>query len=142
MSASDRRMEHIGSPRRSTLSCADSMGLHRVENASHSSPAVSLHLYSPPFETCRTFDQRTGTARTVAVKFWSEYGRRAAPAAASHDVARLRQRRYRLAAATTSGELPTDGQTDRRHARSIYVYACRAKNLKHIVRSRAQSVYF
>ena len=52
------------------------MGLHRVENASHSSPAVSLHLYSPPFSTCRTFDQRTGMARTVRVMFWSEHGRR------------------------------------------------------------------
>uniref|UniRef100_A0A668ATH9 Cysteine dioxygenase n=1 Tax=Myripristis murdjan TaxID=586833 RepID=A0A668ATH9_9TELE len=37
----------------------DSIGLHRVENASHTEGAVSLHLYSPPFQTCQTFDQRT-----------------------------------------------------------------------------------
>jgi len=60
----------------SSAACVDSMGLHRVENASHSGPAVSLHLYSPPFKTCQTFDQRTGTARTVRMTFWSEYGRR------------------------------------------------------------------
>jgi len=52
------------------------MGLHRVENASHTGPAVSLHLYSPPFKTCQSFDQRTGKARTVRMTFWSENGRR------------------------------------------------------------------
>uniref|UniRef100_A0A8D0LC11 Cysteine dioxygenase n=1 Tax=Sphenodon punctatus TaxID=8508 RepID=A0A8D0LC11_SPHPU len=36
----------------------DSIGLHRVENTSHTECAVSLHLYSPPFETCTTM---TGT---------------------------------------------------------------------------------
>lgn len=53
---------------------ADSMGLHRVENPSHTSPAVSLHLYSPPFETCQSFDERTGKARTVKMVFWSKHG--------------------------------------------------------------------
>jgi len=60
--------------------CADSMGLHRVENASHTSPAVSLHLYSPPFQSCRSFDLRTGMARTVRTTFWSKNGRRTSPA--------------------------------------------------------------
>lgn len=58
----------------------DSMGLHRVENASHTSPAVSLHLYSPPFQSCRSFDLRTGMARTVRTTFWSKNGRRTSPA--------------------------------------------------------------
>jgi len=31
----------------------DELGLHRVENPSHSSKAVSLHLYSPPFKSCQ-----------------------------------------------------------------------------------------
>jgi len=52
------------------------MGLHRVENVSHTNPAVSLHLYSPPFQLCQSFDQRTGKARTVRLSYWSQYGRR------------------------------------------------------------------
>ena len=32
---------------------SDELGLHRVENTSHSNPAVSLHLYSPPFQSCQ-----------------------------------------------------------------------------------------
>lgn len=54
----------------------DSMGLHRVENPSHCNPAVSLHLYSPPFEFCRTFDQRTGKSQKVRMTFWSKFGQR------------------------------------------------------------------
>ena len=54
----------------------DSMGLHRVENPSHSDRAVSMHLYSPPFQTCRTFDQRTGHQNTVKVTFYSQFGER------------------------------------------------------------------
>lgn len=52
----------------------DSIGLHRVENGSHTEGAVSLHLYSPPFQTCQTFDQRTGHRNTVKMTFWSKYG--------------------------------------------------------------------
>ncbi|KAK2837807.1 hypothetical protein Q5P01_015019 [Channa striata] len=54
----------------------DSIGLHRVENVSHIEGAVSLHLYSPPFETCQTFDQRTGHKNTVRMTFWSRFGER------------------------------------------------------------------
>uniref|UniRef100_A0AC34Q6H6 Cysteine dioxygenase n=1 Tax=Panagrolaimus sp. JU765 TaxID=591449 RepID=A0AC34Q6H6_9BILA len=35
----------------------DNIGLHRMENPSHSNPAISLHLYSPPYDLCRTFDE-------------------------------------------------------------------------------------
>jgi len=52
----------------------DSIGLHRVENPSHSNKSVSLHLYSPPFNMCHTFDQRTGHKDVAHVTFWSEYG--------------------------------------------------------------------
>ncbi|KAM5192272.1 cysteine dioxygenase type 1 isoform 1-T1 [Mantella aurantiaca] len=52
----------------------DSIGLHRVENPSHTESAVSLHLYSPPFDHCQTFDQRTGHKNTVKMTFWSKYG--------------------------------------------------------------------
>ncbi|CAG7835242.1 unnamed protein product [Allacma fusca] len=54
----------------------DSLGLHRVENPSHVEPAVSLHLYSPPFSSCRMFDQRTGHETKCTVTFWSKYGER------------------------------------------------------------------
>ncbi|XP_075457413.1 cysteine dioxygenase type 1 [Ascaphus truei] len=54
----------------------DSIGLHRVENPSHTETAVSLHLYSPPFDQCQTFDQRTGHKNAVKMTFWSKYGER------------------------------------------------------------------
>uniref|UniRef100_A0A9J8ADT1 Cysteine dioxygenase n=1 Tax=Cyprinus carpio carpio TaxID=630221 RepID=A0A9J8ADT1_CYPCA len=57
---------------------SDSLGLHRVENVSHTETAVSLHLYSPPFQTCQTFDQRTGHRNTVKMTFWSRFGERTA----------------------------------------------------------------
>jgi cysteine dioxygenase len=74
-----RAMEETGIniyPKDGVTYINDSMGVHRVENASHISPAVSLHLYCPPFETCHTFDQRTGHVRTVRMTFWSKRGNR------------------------------------------------------------------
>lgn len=52
----------------------DSLGLHRVENPSTVNPAVSLHLYSPPFSTCSVFNKQTGRRSTCKVTFWSKYG--------------------------------------------------------------------
>ncbi|XP_077994107.1 cysteine dioxygenase type 1-like [Glandiceps talaboti] len=54
----------------------DAYGLHRVENTSHVESAVSLHLYSPPFDMCECFDQRTGRKQSVKVTFWSKNGER------------------------------------------------------------------
>ncbi|XP_046459355.1 cysteine dioxygenase type 1-like [Daphnia pulex] len=54
----------------------DSLGLHRVENPSHVDRSVSLHLYSPPFDTCHMFDQRTGKKTAAKVTFWSKFGER------------------------------------------------------------------
>jgi len=54
----------------------DTMGLHRMENPSHTDGCISMHLYSPPFSTCRTFDERTGHKQEVMVTFWSQYGER------------------------------------------------------------------
>ena len=39
--------------RNSVSYMSDELGLHRVENTSHSDGAVSLHLYSPPFQSCQ-----------------------------------------------------------------------------------------
>ncbi|GMT30424.1 hypothetical protein PFISCL1PPCAC_21721, partial [Pristionchus fissidentatus] len=52
----------------------DSMGVHRMENPSHSEPAVSLHLYCPPYAECSMFDQRTSKKHIGKISFWSEYG--------------------------------------------------------------------
>jgi len=54
----------------------DSLGLHRVENESHSNVAVSLHLYCPPFAQCSTFDEKTGKRNIAKVTFWSKFGER------------------------------------------------------------------
>ncbi|XP_033625299.1 cysteine dioxygenase type 1-like [Asterias rubens] len=54
----------------------DKHGLHRIENQSHTDTACSLHLYSPPFDSCLSFDQRTGKSHTVKVTFWSKFGER------------------------------------------------------------------
>lgn len=55
---------------------SDEIGLHRMENPSHTERSVSMHLYSPPFKQCKTFDERTGHTNTVSVTFWSQYGQR------------------------------------------------------------------
>ncbi|CAG2107755.1 unnamed protein product [Medioppia subpectinata] len=54
----------------------DEIGLHRVENRSHTYPAVSLHLYIPPYSKCQTFDERTGHRNEAKVTFYSKYGSR------------------------------------------------------------------
>ena len=41
----------------------DRIGLHRIANESENG-SVSLHLYSPPFQYCKTFCERTGAARS------------------------------------------------------------------------------
>ena len=33
---------------------SDKVGMHRISNASHSIRAVSLHLYSPPYQKCKS----------------------------------------------------------------------------------------
>ncbi|XP_062511912.1 cysteine dioxygenase type 1-like [Corticium candelabrum] len=48
---------------------SDTLGLHRVENSSHTEKAVSLHLYSPPFDLCHWFDERTSTKHTCRITF-------------------------------------------------------------------------
>lgn len=54
----------------------DSMGLHRMENPSHTERAISMHLYSPPYQQCQIFDERTGHQRVAKVTFWSKFGER------------------------------------------------------------------
>ena len=66
----------------------DSIGLHKVGNPSAVTPAVTLHLYSPPFQDCRVWvddgessDEGTAcasnmsVARSSCVEHFSEYGK-------------------------------------------------------------------
>jgi len=55
---------------------SDELGLHRMENKSHTNRTVTLHLYIPPFEACRTFDEQTAKTNTVKMTYWSEFGER------------------------------------------------------------------
>ncbi|CAF1498989.1 unnamed protein product [Adineta steineri] len=52
----------------------DSIGLHRVENPSHTDTAVTLHLYVPPYSHCSVFDERTGRTKEAHVTFYSING--------------------------------------------------------------------
>lgn len=56
----------------------DEIGLHRVENPSHSKPAVTLHVYVPGYKECRGFDQNTGLSRQCQVTFYSKFGSKCA----------------------------------------------------------------
>lgn len=42
--------------------------------------AVSVHIYSRPFDTCEVYCLRTGTFKDVQLTYFSEYGRRVDPA--------------------------------------------------------------
>jgi len=57
-----------------TLYMCDELGLHKVENSSHTDKLVSVHLYSPPFQTCKVFDRRTGKDTRVKLSFFSKHG--------------------------------------------------------------------
>jgi cysteine dioxygenase len=52
----------------------DSMGLHRVENPSHTETAITLHIYIPPYDHCNTFDERTSRIKEAHVTFYSICG--------------------------------------------------------------------
>ncbi|KAF2716892.1 cysteine dioxygenase type I [Polychaeton citri CBS 116435] len=56
----------------------DGLGLHQMSNSSDTEPAVSLHLYTPPFiatHGCRTFDNASGEASILQrPTFYSAYG--------------------------------------------------------------------
>ncbi|KAL5469397.1 hypothetical protein EMCRGX_G030649 [Ephydatia muelleri] len=54
----------------------NTIGLHRVENTSHTDPAVSLHVYCPPIRMCKAFEERTGQSYTCNVTFYSKAGTR------------------------------------------------------------------
>ncbi|KAI7892107.1 RmlC-like cupin domain-containing protein [Mucor mucedo] len=55
----------------------DNIGLHRISNPSQHTGAVSLHLYTPPYKMCKTFEEKTGRARSSGIcSFYSVGGNR------------------------------------------------------------------
>jgi cysteine dioxygenase len=53
----------------------NTLGLHKVGNPSHDQPAVTLHLYAPPFPRCRVFSANDARVHhTATVTFYSKYG--------------------------------------------------------------------
>jgi cysteine dioxygenase len=60
------------------LHIEDCLGYHKIENPSSTKPAVTMHLYSPPFERCRVWlDETSATSsRSSWVQYDSEYGQR------------------------------------------------------------------
>ncbi|TYZ63257.1 hypothetical protein PybrP1_009448 [[Pythium] brassicae (nom. inval.)] len=57
----------------------DSLGLHKIGNPSESADAVTLHLYSPPYDKCRVWlDTESADTSSVAhAYYFSEFGERA-----------------------------------------------------------------
>eukprot|EP00455_Lapot_gusevi_P018122 TRINITY_DN1982_c0_g1_i4.p1 TRINITY_DN1982_c0_g1~~TRINITY_DN1982_c0_g1_i4.p1 ORF type:complete len:220 (-),score=85.28 TRINITY_DN1982_c0_g1_i4:328-918(-) len=54
----------------------DTIGLHRISNASNDEPAVTLHLYSPPFDSCKVFLRGNGIPEERGFVYFSEHGLR------------------------------------------------------------------
>ncbi|CAF3257220.1 unnamed protein product [Rotaria sp. Silwood2] len=52
----------------------DSIGLHRVENPSHTEGTITLHLYIPPFDHCNVFNERTSRMNKIKMTFHSVRG--------------------------------------------------------------------
>jgi cysteine dioxygenase len=52
----------------------DLIGLHRLENPSHTETAITLHLYIPSYNHCNTFDGRTSCVNESNVTFYSISG--------------------------------------------------------------------
>ncbi|KAI6661929.1 Cysteine dioxygenase type 1-like [Oopsacas minuta] len=52
----------------------DSIGLHAMENPSHTEGAVTLHLYVPPYMECDVYDIRTGKISTSSMTFTTKGG--------------------------------------------------------------------
>ena len=75
--ASSKKLQLIGEKvmKRDEVSYMhDSIGLHGMENPSHSEGAVSLHLYVPPFVECGVYDIRTGKSSTGCITFNTKGG--------------------------------------------------------------------
>ncbi|KAG0328803.1 hypothetical protein BGZ99_004467 [Dissophora globulifera] len=56
---------------------SDQLGLHKVSNPLKTKGSLSLHLYTPPFESCRIFNECSSKARSSGkCVFYSAKGRK------------------------------------------------------------------
>ncbi|KZF22204.1 cysteine dioxygenase [Xylona heveae TC161] len=57
---------------------SDNLGLHKISNVSTDTPAISLHLYTPPNAAkvgCHMYDEKTGkSSHVLQCSFFSELG--------------------------------------------------------------------
>eukprot|EP00744_Colponema_vietnamica_P003009 GILI01004661.1.p1 GENE.GILI01004661.1~~GILI01004661.1.p1 ORF type:complete len:234 (+),score=37.46 GILI01004661.1:63-764(+) len=53
----------------------DDLGLHKMENPNSDKETVTLHLYTPPFQSCKRIDAETGdVVCSGKICYFSEYG--------------------------------------------------------------------
>jgi cysteine dioxygenase len=52
----------------------DTLGYHKVENPSLSQPAITLHLYCPPFDKCRIWMDPSRKSSNSKMTYHSQYG--------------------------------------------------------------------
>jgi cysteine dioxygenase len=58
----------------SAMFIKDSMGYHKIGCPHPNQPAVTLHLYSPPFKSCKIFLDENRKASEANICFYSMYG--------------------------------------------------------------------
>jgi cysteine dioxygenase len=55
----------------------DNLGYHKVGNPSSTEPAITLHVYSPPFASCKIWlDENRKPCQSGAMRNYSEYGKK------------------------------------------------------------------
>jgi len=87
-----------------TLYICDEIGLHKVENSSHTDRLCSIHLYSPPFDFCKVFDARTAKRTPVTMTFYSKYGEKQDVRKMKEDTRKLKQEAKQLLEKGAAGE--------------------------------------
>lgn len=54
----------------------DDEPVHRIVNCPHlGAKALSVHVYSKPFDTCEVYCLASGTYKDIQLSYWSEYGK-------------------------------------------------------------------
>ena len=52
----------------------DTIGLHKVSNP-YDEMAISLHLYTPPYDSCNCFTEKNNEKMKTNITYYSEYGK-------------------------------------------------------------------
>ncbi|MBL4850258.1 MAG: cysteine dioxygenase family protein [Planctomycetes bacterium] len=62
--------------RSSPLAVEDESPVHRIVNCPHlGARALSVHVYSRPFDICEVYCPDSGTYKDIQLSYWSEYGK-------------------------------------------------------------------